>query len=213
MCWLAALNLQLSRDPDPPVLSSGAERLPQPGGGGGQGRRGLGAGRWARAGGTAVGSQTEAENRKGRRGTWGPGGWRDRDVRQVRQVGCLAGEQAWRRQDPASDRAFGEPVRAECVAGSRDPYVLWGAGACSASGFSFRASAGGQPGHQGGRMACSPPATMQSCGGSCPSGPATPACPWSLTGPGLGVAASHPGWSRSSPPTCAPGIGPRPDLL
>lgn len=148
MCWLAALNPQLSRDPDPPVLSSGAGRLPQPGGGGGHGRRGLGAGRWARAGGTAVGSQTEAENRKGRRGTWGPGGWRDRDVRQVRQVGCLAGEQAWRRQDPASDRAFGEPVRAECVAGSRDPYVLWGAGACSASGFSFRAAAGGQPGHQ-----------------------------------------------------------------
>lgn len=150
MCWLAALNPQLSRDPDPPVLSSGAERLPQLGGGGGQGRRGLGAGHWARAGGTAVGSQTEAENRKGRRGTWGPGGWRDRDVRQVRQVGCLAGEQAWRRQDPASDRAFGEPVRAECVAGSRDPYVLWGAGVCSASGFSFRASAGGQPGHQRG---------------------------------------------------------------
>lgn len=85
MCWLAALNPQLSRDPDPPVLSSGAERLPQPGGGGGQGRRGLGAGlgqvallwgarrkrRTGRAGagpGAQVGGETVTSDRLGRLG-------------------------------------------------------------------------------------------------------------------------------------------------
>lgn len=58
-CWLTALSLQLSRDLDPPVLSLGVKKLPQPGVEGGQGRRGLG--RWALAGGPTVGRDGSGE--------------------------------------------------------------------------------------------------------------------------------------------------------